>query len=185
MGLFFNQFKRGLVSAKRYIVRLSEEERTILQATIKKLVGGSQKARRARILLKADANGPNWTDHKIAEAFDCSQRAVELIRERLVTQGFEDTLHGKARLRPSRKILSGEQEAQLIAMRLGSAPTGYGQWTLRLLRNQMIELAVVESISHETVRRTLKKIISRSENCNIGLSHRNLTGNLQLRWKTS
>jgi hypothetical protein len=144
---------------KKYIVRLSEGERDTLKEIIKKLKGSSEKVRRAQILLKADANGSNWTDEKIAEAFDCSRRGVEIIRERLVTEGFEATLNRKKReTSPRPKILDGEQEAKLIAMRLGPPPKGYGSWSLRLLANQIVELEIAESISHETVRRTLKKM---------------------------
>jgi hypothetical protein len=144
---------------KKYIVRLSAEERVLLEQVIRKLKGGSQKVKRAQILLKADANGPNWTDAKIAEAYFCSTRTVEKVRERLVTEGFEITLNSKPPANPPRaKLLSGEQEAQLIAMRLGAPPAGYGSWTLKLLQNQMIALEITESISHETVRQTLKKM---------------------------
>lgn len=116
--------------------------------------------RRAQILLKADADGPNWSDKEIAEAFDCSRHSVEVIRERLVTKGFEETLHRKQRLEGSRKkILSGEQEAEVIALRLGAPPSGYGQWTLRLLSDQIVELGIAESISYETTRQTLKKMV--------------------------
>jgi transposase len=143
---------------KKYIVRLSEAERKELKEIIKKLIGSSQKVRRAQILLKADADGPNWTDKKIAEAFDCRIKTVENIRERLVTRGFEVALNGKVRVEPPRsKLLSGEQEAELIAMRLGTPPAGYGQWTLKLLKDQMIVLEIVDTISHETIRKTLKK----------------------------
>jgi transposase len=145
--------------AKKYIVRLSMEERELLEDVVRRLKGGSQKLKRAQILLKADANGPNWIDAKIADAFNVSVQAVENIRERLVTEGFEITLNGKTRPKPPReKLLSGEQEAQLIAMRLGAPPAGYGGWTLKLLQGQMISLEIVESISHETVRQTLKKM---------------------------
>ena len=143
---------------KKYIVRLSVEERSQLKEVIKKLKGGSQKVIRAQVLLKSDADGPNWTDEKIADAFGCSVKAVENIRERLVTQGFDITLNGKVRAEPPRqKLLTGEQEAELIAMRLGTPPAGYGHWTLQLLKENMIALEIVESISHETVRQTLKK----------------------------
>ena len=145
---------------KKYIVRLSEDERNILKEVIKKLKGTSTKVRRAQILLKADADGPKWTDQKIAEAFDCTRKTVENIRERLVTNGFEIALNGKKRETPSRKkLLDGEQEAKLIAMRLSSPPDGYGNWSLRLLANRAVELQIVDSISYETVRRTLKKTI--------------------------
>lgn len=110
---------------KKYIVRLSSEEKLILEDVIKKLKGGSQKAMRAQILLKADVNGPNWTDEKIAEAYGCQVRTIEYIRKRLVTEGFDVTLSGKRPSKPPReKLLSGEQEAQLIAMRLGAPPAG-------------------------------------------------------------
>ena len=125
---------------------------------IKKLDGSSQKVRRAQMLLKADAAGPGWTDERIAEAFDSRTRTVEKLRERFVTEGFEQTLHGQPREKPAtEKILSGKQEAQVIAMRLGPSPTGYANWTLRLLARKVIELEIAESISYETVRRTLKK----------------------------
>jgi len=155
--LFISHKDMGVV-VKKYIVRLSEEERSILEGVVKKLKGSSQKVLRAQIMLKADVNGPNWIDQKIAEAFGCTIRAIENIRERLVTEGFEIALNGKLRPNPPReKLLSGEQEAQLIAMRLGSPPAGYGSWTLKLLQNQVIALEIIETISHETVRQTLKK----------------------------
>lgn len=144
---------------KKYIVRLSEEERAHLEEVVKRLKGSSQKVKRAQILLKADIEGSNWPDEKIAEAFDCRRQTVEEVRERLVTKGFDVALNGKKRLNPPRaKLLSGEQEAQLIAMRLGAPPAGYGNWTLTLLKNEMIALEIVETISHETVRQTLKKM---------------------------
>lgn len=143
---------------KKYIVRLSDEERTELASVIKKLKGTSQKVRRAQILLKADADGPNWTDQKIAEAFGCRTKTVENVRQRLVERGFEETLNGKQRTTPPvEKLLDGNQEAQIIATRLGPPPEGYASWTLRLLARKVVELEIVESVSYETVRRTLKK----------------------------
>lgn len=144
---------------KKYIVRLSAEEKLTLEGVIKKLTGGSQKAIRAQILLKSDVSGPNWSDEKIAEAYGCRVRTIEYIRKRLVTEGFDVTISGKRSQKPPReKLLSGEQEAQLIAMRLGAPPAGYGSWTLMLLKDQMIALEIVETISHETIRQTLKKM---------------------------
>ncbi len=143
---------------KKYIVRLSDEERNELLAVIKKLKGTSQKVRRAQILLKADADGPSWTDHRIAEAFGCRTKTVENIRQRLVEQGFREALdRSERRSPPVEKLLSGEQEARIIATRLGSPPPGYANWTLRLLARKVVELGVVDSVSYETVRRTLKK----------------------------
>jgi hypothetical protein len=143
---------------KKYIVRLTDEERNVLRDVVKKLKGTSQKVRRAQILLKADADGPNWTDKRIAEAFSCRTKTVENIRQRLVTDGFEIALNGKKRDTPPRqKRLDGEQEAKVIALRLGRPPKGFANWTLRLLAEQVVELEIVDSVSRETLRKTLKK----------------------------
>ncbi len=143
---------------KKYIVRLTDEERNELLTVIKKLKKTSQKVRRAQIPLKADADGPNWTDHRIAEAFGCRTKTVENIRQRLVVQGFRAALDRSERPTPPvEKLLSGEQEARIIATRPGSPPPGYANWTLRLLARKVVELGIVDSVSHETVRRTLKK----------------------------
>jgi len=126
---------------KKYIVRLSRKERHTLDEIVRKLKGSSQKVRRAQILLKADAAGPAWTDAKIAQAFDCRTRTVEKLRERLVTAGFLQTLNGKQRDEPpTGKLLSGDQEARVIAMRLGPPPKGYANWTLRLLARKLVAL---------------------------------------------
>jgi len=144
---------------KLYLVRLSEPERVELQSVVRKLKGTGQKVRRAQILLKADADGPNWTDGQIAEAYACRTRTVERLRQRFVEQGFEETLHRVERKQPPvEKLLTGDQEARLIAMRLGSPPKGYNNWTLRLLARKVVELEIAESVSYETVRRTLKKM---------------------------
>lgn len=154
---------------KKYIVCLSAEEREILKQVIKKLKGGSEKVKRAQILLKADIGSSNWTDEKIADAFGCSRKTVENVRQQLVIKGFEEALNRKKRKEPPRaKSLDGEQEAKLIAMRLGEPPAGYASWSLRLLRDQLIELEVVETISHETIRQTLKKTGLRNEVYSIG-----------------
>ena len=143
---------------RKYIVRLSDEERQELREVIKKLKGSSQKVRRAEILLKADIKGANWTDERIAEAFECRTKTVENIRQRLVEKGFEETLNGaRRRTPPTEKLLDGEQEARIIAMRLGPPPKGYANWSLRLLSRKVVELGMVDSVSHETIRRTLKK----------------------------
>lgn len=143
---------------KKYIVRLTDEEREALQRVVGKFKGSSQKVRRAQVLLKADADGPGWTDARIAEAFGCRTKTVENIRERFVTAGFQITLDGQPRLKPPcPKLLDGEQEAKVIALRLGPPPPGFANWSLRLLAERVVALEIVGSISHETVRRTLKK----------------------------
>jgi biotin operon repressor len=142
---------------KKYIVRLSEGERNTLREVAKRLKGGSKKVRRAQVLLKADADGPAWSDSRIAEAFGCRRQTVEKLRQRLVERGFQETLEGKKRAEPpTPKLLDGEQEAKIIARRLGPPPKGYAHWTLRLLARKVVELEIVEGISYETVRRTLK-----------------------------
>jgi hypothetical protein len=143
---------------KKYVVRLSDEERAELELVVNKLKGTSQKVRRAQILLKADADGPGWTDERIAEAFRCRTQTVEKIRQRLVERGFRETLDGAQREKPpTEKRLNGAQEAQLIAMRLGPSPAGYANWSLRLLSRELMVVLELDSLSHETVRQTLKK----------------------------
>lgn len=145
---------------KKYIVRLSDAERQVCQDVVRKLKGTSQKVRRAQVLLKADADGPAWTDAKISEAFGCRVQTIENLRRRFVTESFEAALEGKKRQTPpTQPILDGEGEAKLMALRLGKPPAGYGRWTLRLLAEQLVVLEIVESISHETVRQTLKKTV--------------------------
>lgn len=143
---------------KKYVVRLSKQERDVLLDVVKRLKGSSQKVRRAQILLKADVRGPDWTDAKIAEAVSCRVQTVENLRKRLVTEGFEVALDGKSRESPPcPKCLDGKTEAKVIAMRLGPPPKGFANWSLRLLAEQVVELGLVDSISHETIRQTLKK----------------------------
>ena len=144
---------------KKYIVRLTKQERQILRDVIRGQKGSSMKVRRAQILLKCDADGPNWTDQRVAEAFACRTKTVENVRQRFVTEDFEETLHAKQPVSPPRaKVLDGAQEAQIIALRLAKPPKGFANWSLRLLADKVVELGIVEKVSHETVRKTLKKM---------------------------
>lgn len=140
----------------------------MLESMVKKRGVAAQRVRRASILLKADADGPNWTDARIAEAFDCSRQTVENVRKSLVVEGLETTLAGKPKSRVRRKVLDGAQEARIIALRLGPPPKGFSNWTLRLLADQAVVLEIVESVSHETVRRTLKKTSLPNEKSSTG-----------------
>lgn len=142
---------------KKYVVRLTDAEREALKQLIAKRRVAAQRVVRAQVLLKADEDGPMWTDAEIAEAFDCRAQTIEKIRQRFVTEGFEITLAGKPKRRVRGKALDGEQEAKIIALRLGPPPKGFANWTLRLLAEQAVALEIAESVSHETVRRTLKK----------------------------
>jgi hypothetical protein len=130
----------------------------VCQDVVKKLKGTSQKVRRAQILLKTDADGPAWTDARIAEAFGCRVQTIENLRKRVVTESFELALNRKKRQDPpTLPRLDGKGEAKLISMRLGRPPAGYGRWTLQLLADELVALEVVDSICPETVRKTLKK----------------------------
>ena len=143
---------------KKYIVRLTDEERKLCDETVDKLVGSSQKARRARTLRQVNANGPSWTDRAVADVFRCRVRTVENTRRRCVLEGFAKALHGQQRPTSAvSKLLDGERKAELIALRLGPPPEGYGNWSLRLLAQQVVALGIVNSLSHETARQTPKK----------------------------
>ena len=143
---------------KKYVVRLTQDERDYLGGIVGRLSGTAQKVRRANILLMADADGVAWTDEQIAVAFRCRTRTVENVRRRFVVEGLETALHRKKRVTPPRaKKLDGKQEADIIALRLGAPPAGFANWTLRLLADRVVALEIVESISHETIRKVLKK----------------------------
>jgi transposase len=144
---------------KRYVVRLSYQEREHLEALVRR---GREHARSllyARILLKADASegGPAWTDEKIADALETSADTVARERRRFVEDGLEVALMAKKPGKPRRRVLDGRAEAHLVALACSDPPEGRGGWTLRLLADRMVELGHVEGLSRETVRRTLKK----------------------------
>ena len=143
---------------KRYVVRLSAEEREQLKNLVSKGKGAAYKIKHANIMLAADANGPSWTDPRIAEALSVHPKTVANVRERFVLQGLEAALGRNPQSSPSReRILDGAKEARLIALACSQAPPGRCRWTLRLLADKLVELEVADSISYETVRRTLKK----------------------------
>jgi len=143
---------------KKYIVRLSDEERAQLTELTRKGKAAAYKIRHAHILLKADADGPAWTDERIAASFSVSVNTVRGVRQRLVEHGLEAALNRKPQAHPSRMPrLDGAGEARLLALRCSTPPAGRARWTLRLLAEQAVALEIVETISHETVRQTLKK----------------------------
>jgi len=145
---------------KRYIVTLTVAERQGLLDLIAAGKGAAQKLAHARILLKADAalSGPAWTDATIAEAVEVSITTVERVRQRFVEQGLDAALVRKAQDRPSRqRKLDGRAEARLIALACSKPPDGRNEWTMQLLADKLVELKIVDSISDETVRRTLQK----------------------------
>jgi transposase len=144
---------------KRYVVVLSLEERERLERLISTGRTSSKRQIRARILLKADSSaaGPSWSDEQISEALEVSLSTVARERRRSVEQGLAAILEPVVVRRPSRRRLDGEQEARLLAVACSPPPDGRARWTLRLLADKVVELEVVESISYETVRRTIKK----------------------------
>lgn len=144
---------------KQYIVRLTPEERALLEALISKGKAAARKILHAHILLKVDAEGEAWTDAQAAHAFSVHPHTVHSIRQRFVEEGLEAALHRKKQVRPSRQpVLDGEKEARLIALSCSAPPEGHARWTLHLLADTLVELQIVERISHETVRQALKKI---------------------------
>lgn len=143
---------------KKYIVRLSEQERQWLGGFVSKGKAAAYKIKHANMLLKADADGPGWIDERIAEAFGCCVSTVENVRRRCVLQGLQAALERKKQVRPSRQPkLDGEGEARLIALACSEPPEGRDRWTLQMLADELVCLKVVDSISGQTVRRTLKK----------------------------
>ena len=143
---------------KKYIVRLTDQERQELKELVSKGRAAAYKIRHANILLLADADGPGWSDERIAEAASVHPCTVANVRMRLVERGLEGALARKEQQRPSReRLLDGKKEAELIALACSAPPEGRTRWTLHLLADRLVELEVVESISHETVRQTLKK----------------------------
>jgi|SRR5712664_2844715 len=144
----------------KYIVRLTDEERQTLQ----QLVAGSRVARikalRARMLLKADIDGPGWSDGQIAAAFDIGASTIHRLREQLVEAGLDAALNRQPPTRTKPRKLDGAQEARLVAIACSQAPEGRASWTLHLLADKLVELEIVDAISLETVRKTLKKTTS-------------------------
>ena len=153
--------ERRLQLSKKYIVRLSAEERTELETLVTKGKAAAYKIKHANILLAADANGPAWPDQEIATAFSCHPGTVENVRRRLVLEGLDAALARQKQAQPSRPPkLDGRGEARLIALARSTPPEGQDRWTLKLLAGRLVELEVVDSISDQTVRRTLKKTTS-------------------------
>ena len=151
------------IAVKKYVVRLSSDEREKLSEFIRSGKRSAQLLTKARILLKADvsAAGEGWSDSKIAAALDTSVANVERTRRQLVEEGFETVLIRKYNPRCApRRIFDGAAEAKLIALACGPAPEGYARWTLSLLEEKVVELNIVEKASDNTIGRTLKKIRS-------------------------
>lgn len=146
---------------KKYIVQLTDEERATCRAILNKGRCLASRRKRARILLLTDIEGRDLKDSEVAEAVPCARATVENIRRRFVTEGFEASLERKPQLHLSRqRKLDGRGEARLIALACSEPPKGRERWTLQLLADELVRLEVVDSISDQTVRGTLKKMKS-------------------------
>ena len=143
---------------KKYIVRLTAEERKELENLVKKGKTQAYRIKHANILLAVDADGPNWPDHHAAKAYKCHQNTVVNVRQRFVEGGFEAALDRKKQQSPSRKrIIDGESEARLISIACSTPPQGSAKWTMQMLADELVALKVVDSVCSQTVWRTLKK----------------------------
>jgi hypothetical protein len=148
------------IAVKKYVVRLSAQEREQLETMVRAGKTSAQIVTRARILLKADASegGQGWSDSAIAAALDTSVNNVARTRQQLVEEGFEATLKRKYNPNSARpRIFDGETEAKLIALACSPAPEGFARWSLRLLEEKVVELSIVDKASDNTIGRTLKK----------------------------
>src|ERR1700747_2490347 len=169
---------RKEISVKKYVVRLSAEERQQLEAMIRKGKGPARRLLKARILLKADVSdaGPGWSDSRIIAALDTSASMVYRVRKQLVEEGFEAVLTRKQRATPAvPPIFDGEREAKLIALACSKPPKGRTRWTLRLLESKVVGLGIVDRASDSTIGRTLTKTVSSRIAGNAGSPRRRLT----------
>lgn len=143
---------------KKYIARLTEKERNGLIAFVKKGTAAAYKIKHANILLQIDADGSASTDEQTAKALHCHTNTVRNIRQRLVEQGLQAALERKKQEAPSRELIfDGDTEARLVAIACGKAPAGRAQWSMQMLADKLVELNILESVSRETIRQTLKK----------------------------
>ena len=158
------------MSSKKYIVDLSSEERNHLEEITNKGKTAAYKMNHARILLKADINqeGGAWTDSKISEALNISDASIERVRKRLVEEGIESALNRREQKKRRQRIIDGEKEAYLIAIACSETPRGKSHWTLQMLADKMVELKVVEQVSIETIRQSLKKTNLNLGSMNVG-----------------
>jgi transposase len=141
-------------------IELTQEQRSQLEEVISKGAAKARKIQHAQVLLKIDSgkDGPNWSDEQVKEAFGVSSSTIWRMRQRFLAQGMEDTLNRRPQPeRPDKRKVTGEQEAQLIALACTEAPTGYSRWSIRLLTKKAIELEIVEEVGRETIRLVLKK----------------------------
>jgi hypothetical protein len=166
------------ISVKKYVVRLSGEEREALEGLIRKGTSPARRLLKARIMLKADVSeaGEGWSDNEIIRALDSSVSMVYRVRKQLVEEGFAAVLSRKQRAMPAvARIFDGEKEAKLIALACSKPPKGRARWSLRLLENKVVELGIVDRASDSTIGRALKKTFSNPIAASTGSSRRRPT----------
>ena len=170
--------------AIRYAVDLTDSERAALREIISKNKAKRRTIMNASMLLKAD-RPCGWTNTDIAGAYDVSTKKVEQLKKRFVEEGFAAALYRKSVTNAHRRKMTGDEEAHLIALYCSQAPEGQERWTLRMLADKMVELALIDSISHETIRRTLKKMNFNRGKSKNGVSRQNKMRPSSVTWKKS
>lgn len=159
--------------SQKVVIRLTADQRAILEALVRTGTHAAATRRRAQILLKADADGPDaWSDERIADALDIARMTVMRVRHQFVDEGLDATLHRKKPTGRQYRKLDGEQEAVLVALACSLAPKGQARWTMKLLAERLVEMEVVDSIDPATVWRTLKKTTSSRGSSSNGSSRR-------------
>src|SRR5437867_4754569 len=174
----------GGAMAIRYAIDLTDAERAILREILSKNKVKRSTIINAYILLKADRSC-GWTNADIASAYDVSTKKVEQLKKRFVEEGFEAALYRKPVTNAHRRKITGDEEAHLIALYCRQAPEGHERWTLRMLADTMVKLDIVDSVSHETIRRTLKKMNLNLGKRKNGVFHQSKMLHLSATWKTS
>src|ERR687887_714369 len=183
IGLFPSHLSGGAM-AIRYAIDLTDAERAALREILSKNKVKRSTIINAYILLKAD-RACGWTNADIASAYDVSKKKVEQLKKRFVEAGFEAALYRKPVTNAHRRKITGDEEAHLIALYCSQVPEDHERWTLRMLADKMVELDIIDSVSHETIRRTLKKMnlnLGRSKN---GVFHPSKMRPLSAKWKKS
>ena len=173
-----------MVPASKVVITLTAEQRHLLQRLVHTGTHPAAMRRRAHILLKADAGGPDaWTDERIADHLETSRMTVQRVRQQFAAEGLDATLHRKKPTGRQYRKLDGRQEAGLVALACSEPPAGHARWTMTLLADRLVELEVVEGIDPSTVWRTLQKTSSSPGSSNSGSSRRRPAARSRRRWK--
>lgn len=171
--------------AHKVVIALTAEQRAALGRLVRTGAHPAAMRRRAQILLKADADGPDaWTDEEIAEHLETSRMTVQRVRQQFAREGLDATLHRKKPTGRQYRKLDGRQEAELVALACSEPPAGHARWTMTLLAGRLVELEVVEAIDPATVWRTLQKTNSSRGSSSSGSSRRRPAGRSRPRWRT-